>query len=70
MAAINVIKKDTGSVTLEYRGTEMRFVVDVRNKPIPVSNGSFYRILQGWEQRDLIARAAAILTAQKKRAKQ
>ena len=67
--AINVLKKDDDSVTLEYRGTEMRFVLDSRNKPIPVSNGSFYRILQGWEQRDLIARAAAILTSQK-RAKQ
>lgn len=63
---INVLKKDNDSVTLEYRGTEMRFLLDARNKPIPVSNGSFYRILQGWEQRDLIARAAAIL--KKKRA--
>jgi len=67
-ATINVSKVENDSVTLEYRGTEVKFVLDTHNRPIPVSSGSGYRTMQGWEKRDLIARAAAIL--KKKRVKQ
>lgn len=69
MTAINVLKKEDSSVTLEYRGTEVKFILDAQNRPVPVSSGSSYRTLQRWEKRDIIARAAAILSSQKKTAK-
>lgn len=61
MAIINVQEVVSDSVTLEYTGIVVKFVLDAKNHPIPVSSGGKYHALQGWEKRDMIARAAAIL---------